>query len=270
MRPGNRWRSQSIPGCKARNPMRGSPSTSTSVVRLVYLARLREAFGCVDERLRDRGRDDRRRALGVAARARRRVGARSSRRAARCASRSTTTLAARRRSRRRRRRGRALPAGHRRLTDDRPHPVRAVRRQARGRRAARTATARSARSRRSSAPCATSTTATPSPRLTLEHYPGMTEKALAAIVGGGDGALRHRRRARRPSRRRARAGRSDRARRRHERASRRGVRRLPVHHGLPEDARAVLEEGATPQGARWVEARASDDDAAARWYDRRG
>src|SRR5262249_10628402 len=48
--------------------------------------------------------------------------------------------------------------------------------------------------------------------------------------------------------RRTRAARPDRARRRGERASRRGVCRVRVHHGLPEDAGAVLEEGASPRG----------------------
>ena len=38
--------------------------------------------------------------------------------------------------------------------------------------------------------------------------------------------------------------RPDRPGRRDRRASRRGLRRVPLHHGLPEDARAVLEEGA--------------------------
>ncbi len=40
---------------------------------------------------------------------------------------------------------------------------------------------------------------------------------------------------------------------------------MRVHHRLPQDARAVLEEGGHAAGARWVEARASDDEAAARW-----
>ncbi len=39
---------------------------------------------------------------------------------------------------------------------------------------------------------------------------------------------------------------------------------MRVHHRLSEDPRAVLEEEQTPAGARWVEARAGDDEAAAR------
>jgi len=38
-----------------------------------------------------------------------------------------------------------------------------------------------------------------------------------------------------------------------------------IRHGLSEDPRAVLEEGADAPGARWVEARATDDEAAQRW-----
>ena len=95
--------------------------------------------------------------------------------------------------------------------------------------------------------------------MTLEHYPGMTEKVARGDRRRGEVALGHHRRARDPSRRRACAHRPDRAGRRDERASRRGVRRLRIHHRLPEDPRAVLEEGdRPPTGARWVEARASE------------
>ena len=93
--------------------------------------------------------------------------------------------------------------------------------------------------------------------MTLEHYPGMTEKALARDRRRGARALRHPRRARHPSRRRVAAGRPDRARRRDQRASRRRVRRVPVHHGLPQDARAVLEEGGHRRRARAGSTRAS-------------
>jgi molybdopterin synthase catalytic subunit len=103
--------------------------------------------------------------------------------------------------------------------------------------------------------------------LTLEHYPGMTEKALEAIVAEArarfdiiDAIVIHR------------------------------VGRLAptdqivlvavtsAHRGDAFDACRFLmdylktrapfwkKEG-TPQGERWVEARASDDDAAARWQD---
>jgi molybdopterin synthase catalytic subunit len=101
--------------------------------------------------------------------------------------------------------------------------------------------------------------------MTLEHYPSMTEKALAALVDEAntrwtllDVSVIHR------------VGRllpgdpivlvvvaSQ--------PSRRSLRRLRVHHGLPQDAGAVLKKEETPDGERWVEARASDDAAAERW-----
>ena len=162
-----------------------------------------------------------------------------------CASRSITT--SRSRTRRfgpatRSRCFRRSPAARPAMT--RPRPDRGLRRRARDRAAARRATRASARSLRSSASCATSTTAHDVRTLTLEHYPGMTEKAL----GAASSTKRRRRwddlrRAGHPSRRRARADRPDRAGRGDQRASRRGLRRLRVHHGLPQDARAVLEEG---------------------------
>ena len=79
--------------------------------------------------------------------------------------------------------------------------------------------------------------------LTLEHYPGMTEKALEAIVGEArarfdifDALVIHRVGDAAPDR-------PDRAGRRHRRAPRRGIRCVPIPDGLSEDARAVLEEG---------------------------
>ncbi len=101
--------------------------------------------------------------------------------------------------------------------------------------------------------------------LTLEHYPGMTEKSLQAIV--------------------------DEAKRRFDVYGVRVVHRVgelvpadqivlvavtSAHRGEAFDAcRFVMDylktqapfwkKEATPQGARWVEARASDDDAAQRW-----
>ena len=79
--------------------------------------------------------------------------------------------------------------------------------------------------------------------MTLEHYPGMTEKALAAIVDDAkarwdivDALVIHRVGALKPADQIVLVG-------GHERASRRGVRRLRVHHRLPQDSRAVLEEG---------------------------
>ncbi|HYR00244.1 MAG TPA: molybdopterin synthase catalytic subunit MoaE [Casimicrobiaceae bacterium] len=101
--------------------------------------------------------------------------------------------------------------------------------------------------------------------LTLEHYPGMTEKALAAIVDEArsrwdilDALVIHRVGPLAPS----------------DQIVLVGV--TSAHRG---EAFAACEfimdylktrapfwkKEATPDGARWVEARASDDDAAARW-----
>ena len=102
-------------------------------------------------------------------------------------------------------------------------------------------------------------------RMTLEHYPGMTERALEEIC---DEAMRrwdlidlrvvHRVGPLEP-------GECHRAGGRLERASRRGLRGVRVRDGLPEDPRTLLEEGGDAEGSRWVEARSSDDEAAARW-----
>ena len=127
-------------------------------VRLVYLARLREAFGRSGERVTlaavverwptcsrscaPRG--------GLVARAR-------AGRAFRVA--VNHDLVGDRRGGARRRRGRAAAAGHGRLgRRDCPHPHRRLRRRPRDRRAARGRPRASAPSRSSSAPCATSTT----------------------------------------------------------------------------------------------------------------
>jgi molybdopterin synthase catalytic subunit len=101
--------------------------------------------------------------------------------------------------------------------------------------------------------------------LTLEHYPGMTEKALAAIVDEAksrwdilDALVVHRVGPLAPA----------------DQIVLVGV--TSAHRG---EAFAACEfimdylktrapfwkKEATPDGARWVEARASDDDAAARW-----
>jgi molybdopterin synthase catalytic subunit len=101
--------------------------------------------------------------------------------------------------------------------------------------------------------------------LSLEHYPGMTEKALAAIVDEAkarwdifDALVIHRIGELAPS----------------DQIVLVGV--TSAHRG---DAFAACEfimdylktrapfwkKEATPDGARWVDARASDDDAAARW-----
>ena len=42
-----------------------------------------------------------------------------------------------------------------------------------------------------------------------------------------------------------------------------------VPDGLPQDQRAVVEARVGPAGARWVEAEAKDDGAAARWKETR-
>jgi molybdopterin synthase catalytic subunit len=101
--------------------------------------------------------------------------------------------------------------------------------------------------------------------LTLEHYPGMTEKALTAIVDEArsrwdivDALVIHRVGALAPA----------------DQIVLVGV--TSAHRG---DAFAACEfimdylktrapfwkKEATPDGVRWVDARASDDDAAARW-----
>ena len=135
--------------------------------------------------------------------------------------------------------------------------------------------ARAARRRRrrrrgrapSSARCATAATAQRCEPMELEHYPGMTEAAIEAMI---DEAVR---------RFDIRAARVDPPRRRRSRRTEQivlvavtsahrgaGVPGLRVPDGLPEDAGAVLEEGATTDaGARWVDARVADDAALARW-----
>ena len=106
--------------------------------------------------------------------------------------------------------------------------------------------------------------------MTLEHYPGMTEKALAAIVDEAksrwnivDALVVHRVGALAPS----------------DQIVLVGV--TSAHRG---EAFAACEfivdylktrapfwkKEQTPSGARWVEARATDDEAAARWHTPRG
>ena len=80
--------------------------------------------------------------------------------------------------------------------------------------------------------------------MTLEHYPGMTERAIENICRDAAGALGGARRARRPPGGAAAAHRPYRHRGGGERAPRGRVRGLRVHHGLPQDPRAVVEEGA--------------------------
>jgi len=101
--------------------------------------------------------------------------------------------------------------------------------------------------------------------LTLEHYPGMTEKALAAIVDEAksrwdilDALIVHRVGPLAPA----------------DQIVLVGV--TSAHRGMAFAACEFImdylktrapfwKKEATPDGARWVEARASDDDAAARW-----
>jgi hypothetical protein len=82
--------------------------------------------------------------------------------------------------------------------------------------------------------------------MTLEHYPGMTEKALEEIVGEArrrwaviDALVIHRVG-------RLLADRSDRPGRGRRRAPWRSLCRLRVHHGLPENPRTVLEARSHP------------------------
>ena len=101
--------------------------------------------------------------------------------------------------------------------------------------------------------------------LTLEHYPGMTEKALEAIVAEArgrfdilDALVVHRVGALAPTDQIV------------------LVVVTGAHRGQAFDACRFLmdylktrapfwKKETTPQGARWVDARASDDEAAARW-----
>ena len=76
----------------------------------------------------------------------------------------------------------------------------------------------------------------------LEHYPGMTEKALGKIAIEARAALAVAQAGSAASHRRPGAGRADRLRRRRQRPPPGGVRRLRLCHGLPENPRAVLEE----------------------------
>ena len=79
--------------------------------------------------------------------------------------------------------------------------------------------------------------------MTLEHYPGMTERALADRCRGR-APLAARRRADCASGWSDRAGRTDRARRGDQPPSWRCLPRLRADHRLPQDRGAVLEEGA--------------------------
>jgi molybdopterin synthase catalytic subunit len=101
--------------------------------------------------------------------------------------------------------------------------------------------------------------------MTLEHYPGMTEKALAAIVDTAksrwdiiDALVIHRVGALAPSDQIVLVGVT---------SSHRGEAFAACEFIIDYlKTRAPLwKKEDTPHGARWVEARATDDDAAARW-----
>ena len=100
--------------------------------------------------------------------------------------------------------------------------------------------------------------------LELEHYPGMTEKSLLAILdqaralaaGGGAGGA--------PGGLSA-AGRSHCAGAHRQRPSRRRLCRLRIHHGLPQARRAVLEKEHTAAGITGWKPKHSDQQAAQRW-----
>ena len=77
--------------------------------------------------------------------------------------------------------------------------------------------------------------------LTLEHYPGMTEKNAGGYCSAGSRSLAAGPRLGGPPYRRAVAGGSDCLRRRHQRASRECFCRRGVYYGLPEDPRPLLE-----------------------------
>ena len=100
--------------------------------------------------------------------------------------------------------------------------------------------------------------------MTLEHYPGMTEKALEEICGRAharwnliDTLVIHRVAPLNPGDRICSSG--------LQRPSRRRLRGVRVHHGLPQDrARRCLKRD-TRRMCPLVESRASDNDAAGRW-----
>ena len=94
----------------------------------------------------------------------------------------------------------------------------------------------------------------------------MTEAELARIEAEAQSRFKLHGLPHRASRRRVEARRQHRARHRRVAASPGRIRGRRIPHGLSEDARAVLEKGSAVSGvARWVEARESDEDAAAAW-----
>ena len=108
--------------------------------------------------------------------------------------------------------------------------------------------------------------AAPSSTMTLEHYPGMTEKALEAIVAEArarfdilDALVIHRVGELAPGRP-DRAGRGDRA-----RIAATAFDACRFIMDYLKTRAPFWKKEQTPDGARWVDARASDDEAAARW-----
>ena len=107
--------------------------------------------------------------------------------------------------------------------------------------------------------------ASPVAAMTLEHYPGMTEKALAAIVDEAkarwdilDALVIHRVGELRPADQIVLVGVT-------------GAHRAEAFAACEfimdylKTRAPFWKKEATPSGARWVDARAGDDDAAARW-----
>jgi molybdopterin synthase catalytic subunit len=101
--------------------------------------------------------------------------------------------------------------------------------------------------------------------MTLEHYPGMTEKALAAIVDDAksrwaiaDALVIHRVGALKPADQIVLVGVTSAHRREAFAACEFIIDYLKTRAPF-------WKKEETPEGARWVEARVSDDDAAARW-----
>ena len=101
--------------------------------------------------------------------------------------------------------------------------------------------------------------------MTLEHYPGMTEKALAAIVDEAksrwdviDALVIHRVGELRPADQIVLVGVT---------AAHRGEAFAACEFIMDylKTRAPFWKKEATPSGPRWVDARASDDDAAARW-----
>ena len=104
--------------------------------------------------------------------------------------------------------------------------------------------------------------------LTLEHYPGMTEKALSAIVDDAkrrwdlyDVLIVHRVGELKPTDQIVLVAVS---------SAHRGEAFAACHFVMDylKTRAPFWKKERTPQGDRWVEARDSDDDAAARWQDR--